>query len=815
MKDLLKLFKQQVPVENFDSIKIGLASPDMIRSWSYGEVKKPETINYRTFKPERDGLFCAKIFGPVKDYECLCGKYKRLKHRGVVCEKCGVEVTQSKVRRERMGHIELASPTAHIWFLKSLPSRIGLMLDMTLREIERVLYFEAFVVIDPGMTPMQRGQLLTDEMYLEAIEEHGDEFDARMGAEAVYELLRTIDLNAEIGRVREEMAGTSSETKLKRLSKRLKLIESFVESGNKPEWMVMTVLPVLPPDLRPLVPLDGGRFATSDLNDLYRRVINRNNRLRRLLELNAPDIIVRNEKRMLQEAVDALLDNGRRGRAITGTNKRPLKSLADMIKGKQGRFRQNLLGKRVDYSGRSVIVVGPLLRLHQCGLPKKMALELFKPFIFQKLQLRGEASTIKAAKRLVEREGAEVWDILEEVIREHPVLLNRAPTLHRLGIQAFEPLLVEGKAIQLHPLVCGAFNADFDGDQMAVHVPLSLEAQLEARALMMSSNNILSPAHGDPIIVPSQDVVLGLYYMTRERIGARGEGMVFGDVQEVHRAYESRGVELQAKVRVRLREHLRTEGAQVTERVRVADTTVGRALLFEILPRGLSFDLINQDMTKKAISATINACYRALGLKETVVFADQLMYTGFHYATRAGISFGIDDIVIPEQKTRIVTSADNEVKEIQDQYASGLVTNGERHNKVVDIWSRARDQVAKAMVVTETDCGTSNGLAMSPLVEGGDVVEALGERVLGRVMAEDILRPGAKEVLIENGALLDEKLVRLLETEGVDQIKVRSPITCETRYGVGSHRYRPGPPRGPAPSIGEAGRGHAPAAVTG
>jgi DNA-directed RNA polymerase subunit beta' len=915
MKDLLKLFRQHAPVEHFDSIKIGLASPEMIRAWSYGEVKKPETINYRTFKPERDGLFCAKIFGPVKDYECLCGKYKRLKHRGVVCEKCGVEVTQSKVRRERMGHIELASPTAHIWFLKSLPSRIGLMLDMTLREIERVLYFEAFVVIDPGMTPMQRGQLLTDEMYLEAIEEHGDEFDARMGAEAVHELLHTIDLAAEIVKVREEMAGTSSETKLKRLSKRLKLIESFVESGNKPEWMVMTVLPVLPPDLRPLVPLDGGRFATSDLNDLYRRVINRNNRLRRLLELNAPDIIVRNEKRMLQEAVDALLDNGRRGRAITGTNKRPLKSLADMIKGKQGRFRQNLLGKRVDYSGRSVIVVGPQLRLHQCGLPKKMALELFKPFIFQKLQLRGEASTIKAAKRLVEREGAEVWDILEEVIREHPVLLNRAPTLHRLGIQAFEPLLVEGKAIQLHPLVCTAFNADFDGDQMAVHVPLSLEAQLEARALMMSSNNILSPANGDPIIVPSQDVVLGLYYMTRERIGAKGEGMLFADGQEVHRAYESRGVELGARVRVRLREHLRTEGTQqLTERVRVVGTTVGRALLFEILPRGLSFDLINQDMTKKAISATINACYRALGLKETVVFADQLMYTGFHYATRAGISFGIDDIVIPEQKTRIVTAADDEVKEIQDQYASGLVTNGERYNKVVDIWSRANDQVAKAMmeklgseeatdlkgvrhkqksfnsifmmadsgargsaaqirqlagmrglmakpdgsiietpitanfreglnvlqyfisthgarkgladtalktansgyltrrlvdvaqdlVVTETDCGTSNGLAMSPLVEGGDVVEALGERVLGRVMAEDIVRPGGKDVLIENGMLLDEKLVRLLETEGVDQIKVRSPITCETRYGVCSHCYGRDLARGRPISIGEA-----------
>ncbi len=557
MKDLLKLFKQQAPVEHFDSIKIGLASPEMIRAWSYGEVRKPETINYRTFKPERDGLFCAKIFGPVKDYECLCGKYKRLKHRGVVCEKCGVEVTQSKVRRERMGHIELASPVAHIWFLKSLPSRIGLMLDMTLREIERVLYFEAFVVIDPGMTPMQRGQLLTDEMYLEAIEEHGDEFDARMGAEAVFELLRTMDLKQEIIKVREDMAATASETKLKRLAKRLKLCESFIESGNKPEWMVMTVLPVLPPDLRPLVPLDGGRFATSDLNDLYRRVINRNNRLRRLLELSAPDIIVRNEKRMLQEAVDALLDNGRRGRAITGTNRRPLKSLADMIKGKQGRFRQNLLGKRVDYSGRSVIVVGPTLRLHQCGLPKKMALELFKPFIFHKLQLRGEASTIKAAKRLVEREGPEVWDILEEVIREHPVLLNRAPTLHRLGIQAFEPVLIEGKAIQLHPLVCTAFNADFDGDQMAVHVPLSLEAQLEARALMMSSNNILSPANGDPIIVPSQDVVLGLYYLTRERIGARGEGIFFTDVHEAHRAYESRTVRSAGAVKVRLREYVR------------------------------------------------------------------------------------------------------------------------------------------------------------------------------------------------------------------------------------------------------------------
>ena len=914
MKDLLKLFKQQAPIEQFDSIKIGLASPEMVRAWSYGEVRKPETINYRTFKPERDGLFCAKIFGPVKDYECLCGKYKRLKHRGVVCEKCGVEVTQSKVRRERMGHIELASPTAHIWFLKSLPSRIGLMLDMTLREIERVLYFEAFVVIDPGMTPMQRGQLLTDEMYLEAIEEHGDEFDARMGAEAVHELLQSLDLKAEMVKIREDMGNTASETKLKRLSKRLKLAESFLESGNKPEWMVMTVLPVLPPDLRPLVPLDGGRFATSDLNDLYRRVINRNNRLRRLLELSAPDIIVRNEKRMLQEAVDALLDNGRRGRAITGTNRRPLKSLADMIKGKQGRFRQNLLGKRVDYSGRSVIVVGPTLRLHQCGLPKKMALELFKPFIFHKLQIRGDASTIKAAKRLVEREGTEVWDILEEVIREHPVLLNRAPTLHRLGIQAFEPVLVEGKAIQLHPLVCTAFNADFDGDQMAVHVPLSIEAQLEARALMMSSNNILSPANGDPIIVPSQDVVLGLYYLTREFVGARGEGMYFSDVHEAHRAYEGRTIDLQARVKVRIKEYLQVGSGGLEPRVRLIATTVGRALLSEILPKGMSFDLINQDMTKKNISAIINACYRILGLKETVVFADQLMYMGFHYATRSAVSFGIDDIVIPEQKVKLVGAAEREVKEIQDQYASGLVTNGERYNKVVDIWSRANDQVAKAMmeklgtedavdsagvkqrqksfnsifmmadsgargsaaqirqlagmrglmakpdgsiietpitanfreglnvlqyfisthgarkgladtalktansgyltrrlvdvaqdlVVTEVDCGTSNGLSMSPLVEGGDVVEALGERVLGRVVAADILKPGTNEVLLPANTLLDEGLVRLIEKEGVDQISVRSPISCQTRYGVCCNCYGRDLGRGRIINIGEA-----------
>jgi DNA-directed RNA polymerase subunit beta' len=915
MKDLLKMFKPQGHVENFDSIRIGLASPEMIRSWSFGEVKKPETINYRTFKPERDGLFCAKIFGPQKDYECLCGKYKRLKHRGVTCEKCGVEVTQSKVRRDRMGHIELASPTAHIWFLKSLPSRIGLMLDMTLREIERVLYFEAFVVIEPGMTSLQRGQLLTDEMYLEAIEAHGDEFDARMGAEAVFELLKSIDLPSEMVKVREDITGTNSETKIKRLSKRLKLIEAFLYSGNKPEWMVLTVLPVLPPDLRPLVPLDGGRFATSDLNDLYRRVINRNNRLRRLLELNAPDIIVRNEKRMLQEAVDALLDNGRRGRAITGTNKRPLKSLADMIKGKQGRFRQNLLGKRVDYSGRSVIVVGPTLRLHQCGLPKKMALELFKPFIFSKLQLRGEASTIKAAKRMVEREGPEVWDILEDVIREHPVLLNRAPTLHRLGIQAFEPVLIEGKAIQLHPLVCTAFNADFDGDQMAVHVPLSLEAQLEARALMMSSNNILSPANGDPIIVPSQDVVLGLYYMTRDRVGAKGEGMMFSDTAEVHRAYEGRQADLQAKVRVRIVEYVRNTAGELVKNIRIVQTTIGRALLAETLPRGLSFDLVNRDMTKKAISGVINACYRLVGLKETVVFADQLMYTGFAYATRSGVSVGVDDMVVPQQKGKILAAAEREVKEIQEQYSSGLVTNGERYNKVVDIWSRTNDQVAKAMmdklgvedavdskgqkvtqksfnsiymmadsgargsaaqirqlagmrglmakpdgsiietpitanfreglnamqyfisthgarkgladtalktansgyltrrlvdvaqdlVVTEVDCGTSNGVRMIPIVEGGDVVEGLGERVLGRVAALDVLKPGSEsEVLIPAGTLLDEQSVKLIEREGVDEIKVRSPINCATRYGVCAQCYGRDLGRGQRISMGEA-----------
>ena len=894
MKDLLRFLKQQGEVEDFDAIRIRLTSPEMIRSWSFGEVKKPETINYRTFKPERDGLFCAKIFGPVKDYECLCGKYKRLKHRGVVCEKCGVEVTLTKVRRERMGHIELASPVAHIWFLKSLPSRIGLLLDMTLRDIERVLYFESFVVVDPGLTQLERGQLLTEEAYLEALEENGDEFEAKMGAEAVYSLLTQLNMQEETVKLREDIDATGSETKLKRLTKRLKLVESFIESSNKPEWMILTVLPVLPPELRPLVPLDGGRFATSDLNDLYRRVINRNNRLKRLLELNAPDIIVRNEKRMLQESVDALLDNGRRGRAITGTNKRPLKSLADMIKGKQGRFRQNLLGKRVDYSGRSVIVVGPTLRLHQCGLPKKMALELFKPFIFSKLQFRGLATTIKAAKKMVERESAEVWDILEEVIREHPVMLNRAPTLHRLGIQAFEPVLIEGKAINLHPLVCAAFNADFDGDQMAVHVPLSIEAQLEARALMMSTNNILSPASGEPIIVPSQDVVLGLYYMTRENVAAKGCGMVFADVSEVLRAYQSKVAELHAKVKVRLTEYVALEDGEYEAHSSIVETTVGRALLSEILPKGLPFELLNQPLKKKVISQLINICYRNLGSKKTVIFADNLMYTGFAYATRAGVSIGIDDMEIPASKADILDSAEAEVKEIQNQYSSGLVTNGERYNKVVDIWSHANDQVSKAMmtnlgseeitdylgnkvkqdsfnaifmmadsgargsaaqirqlagmrglmakpdgsiietpitanfreglnvnqyfisthgarkgladtalktansgyltrrlvdvaqdvVVTEDDCGTHRGVQMNPLIEGGDVVEPLAERVLGRVVAEDVVKPGTERVVVEAGTLIDEAWVLILEENSIDQMKVRSAITCEARHGV-------------------------------
>ena len=915
MKDLFNLFKQQVKSEDFDVIRIGLASPEKIRSWSWGEVKKPETINYRTFKPERDGLFCAKIFGPVKDYECLCGKYKRLKHRGVICEKCGVEVTLSKVRRERMGHIELASPVAHIWFLKSLPSRMGLILDMTLRDIERVLYFEAYVIVDPGLTPLEPATLMSEEAYLNALEQYGDEFDARMGAEAIRDLLKRINLEEEAGRLREELAATGSETKIKKLTKRLKVIEAFIHSRNRPEWMVMAILPVLPPELRPLVPLDGGRFATSDLNDLYRRVINRNNRLKRLLDLNAPDIIVRNEKRMLQEAVDALLDNGRRGKAITGANKRQLKSLADMIKGKQGRFRQNLLGKRVDYSGRSVIVVGPTLKLHQCGLPKKMALELYKPFIFSKLELKGLATTIKAAKKMVEQASPEVWDILEEVIREHPVLLNRAPTLHRLGIQAFEPVLIEGKAIQLHPLVCAAYNADFDGDQMAVHIPLSIEAQLEARALMMSTNNILSPAHGEPIIVPTQDIVLGLNYMAREKINQPGEGKVFADVSEVHRAYETGHVSLHTRIKVRIREVLRDDDGNRTETLKLYDSTVGRALLSELLPEGLTFDLVNRDLNKKHISALINACYRSVGLKETVIFADQLMYTGFSYATRAGISIGVEDMVTPVEKAEILRRAESEVKSIQKQYASGLLTDGERYNKVVDIWSRTSESVAKSMmeqlgseqvvdaegkevkqdsfnpifmmadsgargsaaqirqlagmrglmakpdgsiietpitanfreglnvlqyfisthgarkgladtalktansgyltrrlvdvcqdlVVTEQDCGTSEGITKSALVEGGEVVVRLRDRILGRVVIGDIRDPSDENtVLIENGTLLDEHTVTLLEERNIDMVLVRSPVTCQTRYGVCALCYGRDLGRGHLVNIGEA-----------
>ena len=911
--NLLNLFKTE-DKGGFDAIKIGLASPEKILSWSYGEVKKPETINYRTFKPERDGLFCAKIFGPVKDYECLCGKYKRLKHRGVVCEKCGVEVTLSNVRRERMGHISLASPVAHIWYLKSLPSRIGLLLDMTLRDIEKILYFESFVVIEPGMTPFEHGQVLTDEEFLDAIEEYGDEFDARMGAEAILELLKAIDLEEEASRLREELLETRSETKFKRLSNSLKLVESFISSGNKPEWMILTNLPVLPPDLRPLVPLDGGRFATSDLNDLYRRVINRNNRLQRLLELEAPDIIVRNEKRMLQESVDSLLDNGRRGRAISGANKRPLKSLADMIKGKQGRFRQNLLGKRVDYSGRSVIVVGPTLRLHQCGLPKQMALELFKPFIFSQLIQRGIATTIKAAKRMVEREVPEVWDILEHVITEHPILLNRAPTLHRLGIQAFEPVLIEGKAIQLHPLVCTAFNADFDGDQMAVHVPLSIESQLEARALMMSSNNILSPANGEPIIVPSQDVVLGLYYMTRERINAKGEGRVFTDTAEVHRAYVLKELDVHAKVSVRLPISM-FEDAKEGETYRRVESTVGRILLTDLLPEGLPFSLIDKVLTKREISNLINSCYRRLGLKDTVIFADKLMYTGFYYAMRSGSSISYEDMVIPPQKQEIIERAEAEVKEVQLQYSQGLVTNGERYNKVIDIWSRTNEEVAKTMmnnlgkdevvdektgekveqtsfnsifmmadsgargsaaqirqlagmrglmakpdgsiietpitanfregldvlqyfvsthgarkgladtalktansgyltrrlvdvaqdlVIVNEDCGTTDGLLMTPIVEGGDIVEPLRDRVLGLVVAEDVYIPGTDEVLFPAGTLLDEAAVDLLDEKGVDELIARSPITCENRHGLCAKCYGRDLGRGHLVNPGEA-----------
>lgn len=910
----MNFLKRQGRSDDFDGIRIGLASPDMIRSWSYGEVKKPETINYRTFKPERDGLFCAKIFGPVSDYECLCGKYKRLKHRGVICEKCGVEVTLSKVRRERMGHIDLASPVAHIWFLKSLPSRIALLLDMTLREIERVLYFESFVILDPGTTPLTKGQLLTDDEYLDAVEQYGDDFVAKMGAEAIYDLLKAIDLKEEVNILKEEIGSTNSETKIKKYSKRLKVMDALVSSKNRPEWMILKVLPVLPPELRPLVPLDGGRFATSDLNDLYRRVINRNNRLNRLLDLNAPDIIVRNEKRMLQESVDALLDNGRRGRAITGTNRRPLKSLADMIKGKQGRFRQNLLGKRVDYSGRSVIVVGPTLRLHQCGLPKKMALELFKPFIFSKLQFRGLATTIKAAKKMVEREGHEVWDILEEVIREHPVLLNRAPTLHRLGIQAFEPTLIEGKAIQLHPLVCSAFNADFDGDQMAVHIPLSIEAQLEARTLMMATNNILSPANGEPVINPSQDVVLGLYYISREKVNARGEGSIFVNVGEVHKAVLAKSVELQSKIQLRVTEKITNDKGDVIDKTHRVSTTVGRALIWEIVPERMPFELVNCDMTKKNISRLVNYAYRHLGNKDTVVLADQLMYLGFRYATLSGVSFGIDDMAIPAKKTDIIKSAEAEVSEIQAQYASGLVTDGERYNKVVDIWSHANDQVAKVMMdglgeeavtdaegktvkqksfnsifmmaesgargsaaqirqlagmrglmakpdgsIIETpitanfregldvlqyfisthgarkgladtalktansgyltrrlvdvaqdlviighDCGTSDGLVMTPIIEGGDVVEPLSERVLGRVAAADVLDGSGEDIVVPKGTLLDEHWVSVLDENSVDQVLVRSVITCENRHGVCVNCYGRDLGRGHLVNIGEA-----------
>ncbi|HZF19248.1 MAG TPA: DNA-directed RNA polymerase subunit beta' [Burkholderiales bacterium] len=917
MKALLDLFKQVTQEEEFDAIKIGIASPEKIRSWSYGEVKKPETINYRTFKPERDGLFCAKIFGPIKDYECLCGKYKRLKHRGVICEKCGVEVTLAKVRRERMGHIELASPVAHIWFLKSLPSRLGLVLDMTLRDIERVLYFEAYVVTDAGMVndeKIKRAKLLSEEDYLAKIEEHGDDFSASMGAEGIRELLRAINLNEQIDTIRKELEATGSDTKIKKLAKRLKVLEGFQKSGIKPDWMVMEVLPVLPPELRPLVPLDGGRFATSDLNDLYRRVINRNNRLKRLLELKAPEIIVRNEKRMLQEAVDSLLDNGRRGKAMTGANKRPLKSLADMIKGKGGRFRQNLLGKRVDYSGRSVIVVGPQLKLHQCGLPKKMALELFKPFIFNKLEMQGIATTIKAAKREVEAETPVVWDILEDVIREHPVMLNRAPTLHRLGIQAFEPVLIEGKAIQLHPLVCAAFNADFDGDQMAVHIPLSLEAQMEARTLMLASNNILSPANGDPIIVPSQDIVLGLYYATRERINAPGEAMVFADVSEAARAYESGKVELHAGITVRIREAEYGPNGEKIEKIVRHKTTVGRALLSEVLPVGLPYELINKALKKKEISKLINASFRRCGLRETVIFADRLMQAGFTFATRAGISICVDDMLVPVQKHDLISAAEGEVKEIESQYTSGLVTVGERYNKVVDIWGRAGDQVGKAMmdqlstqevtdrkgqkvkqesfnsiymmadsgargsaaqirqlagmrglmakpdgsiietpitanfreglnvlqyfisthgarkgladtalktansgyltrrlvdvtqdlVVTEDDCKTTNGVAMKALVEGGEVVEALRERILGRVTASDVLHPETQEVLYGAGTLLNEDEVDAIEALGIDEVKVRTPLTCDTRWGLCAACYGRDLARGSSVNVGEA-----------
>jgi len=901
MDDLFSLYEKPKNPLSFNAIRIGIASPEKIRSWSHGEVKKPETINYRTFKPERDGLFCAKIFGPTKDYECNCGKYKRMRHRGVVCEKCGVEVIQSKVRRERMGHIELATPVAHIWFLKSLPSRIGTLLDMTLKDLEKVLYFESYVVTDPGKTPLQYKELLSESRYRRAREEFGDGFQAEMGAEAIRTLLQQLDLEAEAEQLREEMRLVTSEARRKKVAKRLKVINAFRSSGNRPEWMILEVIPVIPPDLRPLVPLDGGRFATSDLNDLYRRVINRNNRLKRLIELNAPDIIVRNEKRMLQEAVDALFDNGRRGRAITGANKRPLKSLSDMLKGKTGRFRQNLLGKRVDYSGRSVIVVGPELRLHQCGLPKRMALELFKPFIYNKLEERGLATTIKSAKKLVERERDEVWDILDEVIREHPILLNRAPTLHRLGIQAFEPVLIEGKAIQLHPLVCAAYNADFDGDQMAVHVPLSVEAQVESRVLMMSTNNILSPAHGKPIIVPSQDIVLGLYWMTREHVLAKGSGRRFSSPAEVRVAYDQGEVDVQAPIRVRI------DGETV-------ETTVGRVLLYEIVPRQIPFKEVNQVMKKKELAQLIDLAYRYAGNKATVIFADRLKDLGYEYATRAGISIGIKDMVIPASKQQLLEQAQAAVREIEEQYSQGLITQGERYNKVIDIWAEVTDRVADEMmrelktetvtlpdgrkqsvtsfnpifmmadsgargsaqqirqlagmrglmakpsgeiietpitanfregltvlqyfisthgarkgladtalktansgyltrrlvdvaqdsIISEYDCGTLDGIEMTALVEGGEVIETLGDRVLGRVALEDVRDRYTGEVLVRANEEITEEVVSKLERAGLERIKIRSVLTCQSRRGACVLCYGRDLARGQMVNLGEA-----------
>lgn len=887
MEDIQSLFDRPASSQGFDAVRICLPSPEKIREWSHGEVKKPETINYRTFKPERDGLFCAKIFGPTKDYECNCGKYKRLKHRGVVCEKCGVEVIQSKVRRERLGHIELNAPVAHIWFLRSLPSRIGTLLDMTLRDLEKVLYFESYVVTNPGSTPLKEKEILSEDRYRKAVEEYGAEFSADMGAEAIKEILKRLDLNKLSAELRDEMRKTASEAKKKKLAKRLKIMDGILASGNKSEWMILDVVPVLPPDLRPLVPLDGGRFATSDLNDLYRRVINRNNRLARLQELNAPEIIIKNEKRMLQEAVDALFDNGRGGRVITGPNKRPLKSLSDMIKGKQGRFRQNLLGKRVDYSGRSVIVVGPTLRLHQCGLPKKMALELFKPFIYNKLEQRGIATTIKSAKKMVEKERPEVWDILEEVTREHPVLLNRAPTLHRLGIQAFEPVLIEGKAIQLHPLVCTAFNADFDGDQMAVHIPLSIEAQIEARTLMMSTNNILSSASGKPIIVPSQDIVLGIYYMTREKAFARGEGKVFASFEEVRMAHDAGEIDLQACIKVRM-------APSSAGKREIVDTTVGRVVLSEIIPEEISFETINRVMNKKELANLVDLSYRLAGSKKTVLLADRLKDLGFEYSTRAGMSISIKDMKTPAKKGQLIDGANKEVQEIQNQYTEGLITDGERYNKVVDIWAQVTEEIAAEMmrelgtevvaapdgvkkkvpsrnsifmmadsgargsaqqirqlagmrglmakpsgeiietpitanfregltvlqyfisthgarkgladtalktansgyltrrlvdvaqdaIITEPDCSTLDGIWINSLVEGGEIIERLGDRILGRVTLEDVIDPFTDDVIVEANAQLDEELVKKIEDAGIDRIKIRSVLTCQAKRGI-------------------------------